>query len=233
VIDVADQLGLQRPLTLFGAYNEGDVSDRKLLRALTQTCRHLAADFDWQVLQERHSFTTIAAEIQTAGLPADFDRAVLDTAWDETLRRRLCGPLNAQEWAEAKSGTIGRIEPAFAIMGDTYRLSPTPLAGSTIAFTYIRKAIGKNDDGDLLARFAADTDTTLWDDELITLGMVMNHLKNDHEAYASEQLDFEKMKADWIKRDGGGRVLRMGGAAKSSDDMVRRMKSAALIVPES
>lgn len=229
--DIADQLGLQRPSTLFGVYDEGDTSDRKILRAITQTCKHLAADYDWQTLQARHSFTTIAAEAQTSGLPTDFERMVINTAWDEDLNRPLCGPYNAQEWAEVQSSLIARIEPAFAILGDVFYLAPEPPAGRTIAYTYIRDSIGKNAAGTRKARFTVDTDTTLWDDELITAGAVMFHLKNDKEAFATEHQDFEKIKADRIKRDGGGRVLYMGGGYKNdANGMVERLKSAALII---
>jgi hypothetical protein len=227
--DVADDLSIQRPSTLFPTYNEGDSTDRKLFRALAKTCQFIAASYDWSVLQNRHAWAATAAEVQPA-LPSDWLRMVMDTAWDETLRRPLCGPLSPQEWAEAKSSAIGRIEPAFVLVGTELRMVPAPPAGRLFAVGYVSNAIGTDASGARIARFGADNDRPLWDDELVTLGTVYHWRKAERYDYAQDEVDFRVMMQDRIKRDGGGRVVRMGGKANTSHDMVDRMKSAALFI---
>lgn len=230
--DAADELSIHRPTTLFPVYNEGDASDRKILRALTRACRYMAASFEWSALKGRHSWQATATEVQPA-LPADLLRVIPGTSWDDTLRRPLCGPLSDAEWAEAKSSAIGRIEPAYAILGGELVMTPVPEAGRQFSFMYVRDAIGKDVGGNRIARFTADSDLPLWDDELVILGMVWQWRKAERYDYAQDELDFKLMMQDRIKRDGGGRDLSMGAPAASSNDMVARMKSAALFIDPS
>jgi hypothetical protein len=227
----ADRLDLQRPATLFAAYNEGDTSDRKLLDAIHQTCEHLAATYDWQCLQAQTAFDTLAQEMQN-GLPLDFKRIVMGTVWNSTLRRPVPGPLDSREIAEAISGAVGRIEPAFYIQGDAIYMRPAPPVDQSIVFTYIRDAVGDMG-GVYIGAFSVpehDAAVALWHDDLVLAGTVLNYLRNAHDSYAQEELTFERIKADHIKRDGGGRRLDMGGGARSADDMVQRLKSSAIII---
>jgi len=47
--DICDDpgVGLERPASLFGAYDEGDATPQRILRALTRTIRSLAARREW------------------------------------------------------------------------------------------------------------------------------------------------------------------------------------------
>lgn len=227
--DAADDLSIHRPPTLFGAYNEGDAGDRKLVRALTRACRYMSASYDWSVLKRRHAWAATATEEQPS-LPTDFERVIMGTAWDDDLRRELCGPLSDQEWAEAKSSAIGRIEPAYVIYGKTLLMQPVPEAGRQFSLMYISNAIGRDAEGGLIERFSADSDTPLWGDELVTLGTIWQYRKAERYDYAQDELDFKLLMQDRIKRDGGGKALDMGGPVKSSADMVARLKSAVFFI---
>jgi hypothetical protein len=68
----------------------------------------------------------------------------------------------------------------------------------------------------------------LWDDELMIQGVVMNYRKIDRLDFASDQIDFERLMADRIKRDGGARILRMHGG--SSDRLAMGRHSPLVIV---
>jgi hypothetical protein len=228
--EAADALSLQRPLSLFGAYDEGDTSDRLLLRALNQTCRHLATSFDWSVLKADHVFATVPQAEQTGAVPADFLRLVIGTVMDRSLRRPLDGPLSDVEYATSSSGTASRVEPAFVLRGDRFFMVPAPPAGRSIAFTYIRGVVGRSSAGVLLQQFASDFDRTLWDNELILLGTVYHARKMSRSDYAQDERDFRAAVHDRIKRDGGGRVLSMADADRDAAGMVARMKRAALVI---
>lgn len=81
-----------------------------------------------------------------------------------------------------------------------------------------------------LARFADDTDTALWDDELMTLGAILHFRQGERYDYAEDKFAFERMMADRIKQDGGRRILSMGGGMSSADDRVAARKNNALII---
>lgn len=228
--DACDDLSIQRPVTLFPASNEGDASDRKLTRALTRTLQFLTASYDWSVLQVRHVWTATATEAQADGLPVDYLRPIMGTAWDDTLRRPLVGPLTAQEWNQFKSSAIGRIEPAYAIFGAELLMNPIPVAGREFSYMYIRNAIAMDAADLMINKLGADSDIPLWDDELITQGVVYHWKKAERYDYAQDEIDFKTLMQDRIKRDGGGRILQMGERHNSANDMVQRMKQAALFI---
>lgn len=228
--DVCGPLSLQQPVTLFADYDEGDTTGIRLLRAISQTCGYLVASFDWSVLKARHSFTTTATQAQATGLPSDFLRMIIGTAWNDTLRRQLCGPLSDEEWAGTLSSPVARIEPAWSLDGGVFSMAPPPNAGETVSFSYIRNAIGRNAATARISRFTDDADSALWDDELVTLGAVYHFRKMERFDYAQDEIDFKLCMQDRIKRDGGGKVLRMGGGSDSASDMVAKMKSGALFI---
>ena len=81
-----------------------------------------------------------------------------------------------------------------------------------------------------LTRFAADTDTTLWDDELITRGIVFEYRKGERLDYAQDKADFETLKADRIKQDGGRRKIAMNRGGDTAADRIAQMRSAAVVI---
>lgn len=82
-----------------------------------------------------------------------------------------------------------------------------------------------------LTRFLADTNLTLWDDELIVRGIVYEYRKGERFDYAQDLADFEKCKADALKRDGGRRRINMRGTKPSTaNDRLAAIKSAAVII---
>jgi hypothetical protein len=231
--EAASLLGLQVPSTLFGSYNEGDTSAVKLKRAVNQTVNYLRREFDWSRNKLRVTIEALGAELQTGKLPADLldDRILPGTFWDESLKREVCGPLSDGEYAETKSGAINRAEPAWMIMGGELYLTPAPPADREYSFTYMRNTVGKTSGGARLAKFTANTDVPMWSDETMLLGVIYHHRKNERFDYGQDELDFKLAVQNELKTDGGGKVLRFGGA-RSAADLVARMKQAAIIIPE-
>lgn len=215
-LDICDDPGvnLQRPMSLFGAYDEGDTTDRRLVRAFTKTARYLAGRYEWQGLKREHTFTTVAAEIQPNGAPPDLLRPVQDTMWVAGLR--VIGPINDEDWAAMRAGRLPQSFPAFRIYGDALHLWPKPGVGQSVAYQYISTAIGTAapvspaTERTPISRFTADTDKALWDDEIMTLGAIYQYRKALRKDYAQDQQDFEVCVLDRIKADGGSRILSMG-----------------------
>lgn len=142
--DVADELSLSRPATLFPeAGTEADTDARKLLRALTKTVKYIAANYDWQVLRGEKNFVTVAQEWQPNTIPDDFLRFSLDGYfYNRTRRWKLSGPTSAAEWQRLKLYGIAAFPGYYSLASEHLRIYPEPPAGEEIHFTYIRDAIG-------------------------------------------------------------------------------------------
>lgn len=218
---------LERPTTLFPDYDEGDTTPHDMVRAVTACARNLRDGYDWSVSKARHTFTALASETQTGKLPADFHRFIARSFWKSSTRQQVCGPLTDDEYAELKSGIQSRVMTAYHMLGGELLLLPEPTTSDTFAFGYIRTSIGKDDANARIDVFTEDTDVPLWDEELMILGTVYHYRKAKR--YDAEQAfaDFEKCRMDRIKRDGGARILQMGGAAGS--DQSNKMKQAVII----
>lgn len=220
---------LERPSTLFPTYDEGDTTAQDMLRAVTACARSLRDGYDWSICKARHTFTALAQEVQTNKLPSDFHRIIEDTFWRSSTRTKVCGPLSDEDYGELKSGIVSRVTTAYYMQGGELSLIPDPTTSDTFAFQYIRTAIGKNASNVRLAAFTADTDVPLWDDELMIAGAVYFYRKNKKLDAQQAYADYEVLRRDRIKKDGGGRVLHMGGYRETSDEMVARMKQGVIL----
>jgi hypothetical protein len=204
--DAADELRIYRPSSAVTTTDEAAV---QLLRHLTKTCKALANRYDWQVLRSQHTFTTSAAAEQTGATPDDFLRYVQNTMYNRTERRHVRGPLSPAEWQKYQADTTTPVFDNFYKRGNTIYITPTPEAGETIAFEYIKNAIGTTEGGTDLTRFSNDDDVPFWNEELLTLGVVYRYRQAERLDYAEEMREFELAYADLVKQDGGRRFLDM------------------------
>lgn len=207
--DATADLSLSTTSTLFGtAYND---NARKLLRHLVRTIKDLAASADWQLLKREQTWTTTATAAQADAIPSDFLRFVPYSMWNRTTTFPIAGPLTSPEWQAHQASSVSRIEDVFYMRADTLYMAPTPPAGETIAFEYITKNIGTDASSTALAAFTADTDIPYFDDELLIAGIVWRYLSAEGQDYSEAFREFEKLKANRWKEDGGSRALDMSG----------------------
>lgn len=229
---VGPSLNLRRPITLFAEADEGDTSHLKLLRALTKTVKFLAGDADWQVLKREHTFTSAGTETEPNAFPSDFLRFVPKTIYDRTRHWELPDPLSPQDWQARKALLATTVIPEIIIAGDTWKFAPAPPNGDLIAYWYITNTIGKDKDGTRIARFTDDLDKPYFDDELVILGIEMNYRMGEGLDYAQQAHDFDQMRADRFKQDGGRKTIDMSGgyAGQTANQRLERLKSNAIIV---
>jgi hypothetical protein len=206
--DVAVDVSLAQPSELVGDTGDG----AELLRHITRTCRQLAQK-DWSFLRKEQTFTTIAAQIQTSGVPGDFLRIVDGTSWNRTERRPLEGPLSPQEWASYIANVSGGIRDQFRFIGGNYEMYPAPSAGDTIAYEYIKNTIGTDSTGTTeRAAFSVDTDLTHFDDELVILGALWRYKQAQGGDYSEEYVEYQVRLAELYASDGGNDKLDMSGS---------------------
>lgn len=105
-------------------------------------------------------------------LPSGFKSIINDTEWDRTNRWPLLGPKSPQEWQFIKGGVVSNgPRLRFRIMDNRLLINPNPSDGHIIAFEYISNAWASSSTGTDKTAFSADSDTCVFDDQLMINGI--------------------------------------------------------------
>lgn len=217
------ELGLPVPATVVVNTSNTQAQARQMLALANAAGRSLVRVHEWSVLTTLATLTTVAAQSDYE-LPADFDRIVSETFWDESERERLIGPDNAQNDRYRRSSTIGSVSvrKVFRQFGRNFvRIYPTPTAVQTLSFEYMsRNWVQPDGDVDATALFAADTDVPLFDQDLMVKEIKWRFL-------AAKGMDTAVTMAEWrtvldqlIAADLGGSTINMGPCADDDFDVV-------------
>jgi hypothetical protein len=196
----ADELGLAEPSAIVGMSDDQDAVT--LLRMAKEEGRTLARRCKWEALTREHTFSTVAADIQVSSIPVDFESMVPDTVFNRTTRRRVAGPLTAEEWQSYKSSLVTRVDPAYRIRQGAFLMTPQPPAGETIAYEYVSKYWCVSSGGTRQETWLADTDTALLDEGVIVLGVIWRYRKTRGLEYQEDFAEYNRQVMDLIHRDG-------------------------------
>lgn len=229
IVQIAcDRLGIARPSVVMASTDD----TIRVMRALaTQEGRELAARATWQRLTLEASFTTIAASIQTGVIPTDFARFISRTAWNHTRRQPMLGPMEPHQWQALTASVTTSQNAIWRQRGNDFLILPTPTAGDSIKFEYV-SSYWVDTDADGLGEadaWAADANTSLLSEELLTLGVVWRWLKRNRLQYADEFAEYTAQVNQAIARDGGRAVVNMGaGGWRYADGDVSVTDSSGL-----
>lgn len=205
--DAASQLGLRQPSTIVGST---DLTAQILFRFANQGGKELARYHDWQALTVEALVTATASVVQAGALsPADFDRMIYNAEiWNRTDNLRYTGPTPQRIWQQLQTGVAGGVVGWWRIKGSELNLFPAPVAGKIIAFEYVSKRWARSSGGTAQAKYMADTDITVLDEDLITLELVWRFRHSRGFAqYAEDMATCEREKEKAASRDRGtGRI---------------------------
>ncbi len=197
--EAAIELNLMPPVSVIASANP---QVRLLRRLASQEGKSLAGRHNWQALLLQNTFTTEAAEAQSAAaIPADFDRMIPESMFNRTTNRRIEGPLDSNTWQSIQSSLVTFVNPAFRIRDNGMYITPAPAAGNTVAYEYITTHWCSSVGGPV-GDWAADTDTYLLNDESMVLGIVWRFKKSKGFAWNDDFLVYERYVGDLIVRDG-------------------------------
>lgn len=197
--DAADEIGIQQPSSII---SNADPDAQKLLRLANKVGKRLMKGYAWQVLRKEQTFTSVATETQTSILPSDFDRFVSETFWNRTDKVLLSGPIHATEWQSLKALNYSdETRPKFVHRGSSVLVIPTMSAGKTLAFEYVSQNWCQSSGGTGQTAWAADTDTGVLDEELLTLALIVAHLATEGLPLDQPLNDFNKYCDRMIKND--------------------------------
>jgi len=195
---VTDEVGILRPATI-ASNTEPDA--QKLLRYANKVGKRLMKVFPWQVLRTEKTFTAIAGGVQTGILPADFDRIVPETFWNRSGSELITGPVGAVEWQGYKTFGYNYPERRFIYRGNSVEIIQDMAGGETLAFEYISNHWCQSASAVGQAALAADTDTTIIDEDLLIAGMVYAYLDGEDLPAQSARADFEEYFTTLMEND--------------------------------
>ncbi len=206
--EAASELGLRQPATIVGST---DLTAQILYRLANAAGKQLARYHNWQALIVEQTFTTLAAQEQTDALdPDDYDRMIYNAeVWNRSQDLRYTGPTPQRIWQQLQTGIVsGGLVGWWRIIGGQMNIYPAPTAGETLAFEYISKRWARSSGGTAQEKFLADTDTTVLDEDLITLELIWRFRQSrGFPQYAEDMATCEREKEKAASRDRGtGRI---------------------------
>lgn len=208
--DAANEVGVDAPDTVIGNTDPNVV---RLLALSNRGGKALARRYPWQELTKEFTHTTLAAESQglVESIMPGFNWDVYHTIWNRTLQQSVDGPLFPREWQHLKAMGISGPYPQFRIREKTLRCIPTPTAGQTFAGEYVSRYWCQSSGGTGRDRWAADDDTGVLNEDLLTLDLIWRWKASQGLAYAEEKQEAEIQINQAMAVNGSNRILNLEG----------------------
>lgn len=185
VQDVLGETGLDTVNTVVGT---SEPRAPPLFAVARRALERVSAEYNWPQLLETHTFPTVDGTADY-DLPSDFDKLILDTAYDATSDYKLIGGVTPAEWqfTNIHGGALsGR---KFHITGfpRKLRLTPTPTEVVSLMFLYKTNKHAVAVDGTTgKATFTLNNDSCKVGDNLVAMDMKWRYLKQRGFDYAEE-----------------------------------------------
>lgn len=139
--------------------------------------------------------TTLTFAKQDYAVPSGYDRMVSDTNWDRTNHWRNLGAKTSQDWQWFQGGVVS-VGPRerFRIYNNNLRIFPAVTTVYNIAYEYVSNfsVIATGGTAGTKATFTVDTDTCVFQDDLMAAGLKMYFLKAKKLDYGAELEEFSR-----------------------------------------
>lgn len=203
---VCPRLGIAKPAAVASSQDPQLI---QLIALANEEGQDLSSRYPWQALQNESTFSTVATESQgaIATLAGSGFRYVLnDIMWNRDLRRPVFGPLAPYQWQQLKAQNLTGPWNQFRIRGGNVLFIPAPAASQTIAFEWQSKFWANS-----AATWILDADTSLLDEEVMTMGIIWRWKAAKGLEYAEDMNKYERLVSDLMARDGGKAKLNLNG----------------------
>ena len=113
-------------------------------------------------------------------MPSDYDRLIDRTDWDKSKHWEMLGPETAQQWQWLKSGYIStgpRVR--YRVLGNYFQIWPPMGTNEYLGFEYVSNLWVTATGGTAPTKtsFTVDTDTCIFPDRLIVLGLKLKYFQ--------------------------------------------------------
>lgn len=215
--NASGRAGVIRPSS---AFSSTDLQVQQLVGMAQQEGIELAEGFEWKILTKEKTFTCTAAAAQTGAIASDFDRFLPETFFNRSQKRPVFGPISAQEWQFTQAVVATTLVESFRVRGSDILITPTPNGTDSYAYEYIGNKWCQSSGGTAQSAWAADTDTGILSEEIMTLGVIWRFRKSKGLDYDEDFRTYEMAKARAQTKDGGRRRLNfarrnMAGLARA------------------
>ena len=174
----------------------------------------LSVDSSTQVtLTQAASATSIGATLNFGQtiypLPSDFDRQIDRTHYDKSKRWEMLGPETAQQWEFLKSSYIStgpRLRYRF--IGGNFQIWPNVTTNEYLGYEYVSNG-WVNQTTTPQSSFTADTDTCIFPDRLMVLGLKLRFFEVKGFDSTAYYRDFYQQLNIAKSNDGGSMTLSM------------------------
>lgn len=194
--DVADLVGAQRPSAVIGS---SDQTARRMLAQIKLECALLVKRHHWSALIREATITTAAGTASYA-VESDFDRILVDTAWDATNYWQMKGSLTPAQWQWAKRSQVAqpsnrrrfRVKWDSASLAREVFIDPTPSADDeSLVYEYVSNNYCQATGGGALkSAWSVDTDVPLLPEMLLQLGLRWRYLNSRGLPYLEEKKEY-------------------------------------------
>lgn len=143
-------------------------------------------------------------------MPSDYDRKVDRTDWDKSKHWEMLGPETAQQWEWLLSGYIAtgpRIR--YRIFGGYYQIWPMVTTSEVLGFEYVSNAWASSSGGTAQTSILADTDTCIFPDRLMVLGLKQKYFEAKGFDASAFQRDYNAQLQIAMANDAGSPTLSM------------------------
>ena len=143
-------------------------------------------------------------------LPSDYDRQIDRTHYDKSKRWEMLGPETPQQWEFLHSSYISTgPRMRYRIMEGKFQIWPMVSTNEYLRFEYVSNAWVNDSGGTAKSAFSADTDTCIYPDRLMTLGLKKKFL--EAKGLSSEAVSNEYFQQLSIAKsnDAGSQTLSM------------------------
>lgn len=205
----ATKIGIPQPTT---AIDNNDPQVQTLLTYANEEGEELARYGAWEEITKEQTFTSVAQDEQTGALPSDFVAFLNGSFFNRTTRRKVFGPISAQQWQREKATVVASgISDFFRVRAGEIIITPEIPAGEELAFEYTSTLwVDTDADGTAdSASWVADDDTSVLEERLISLGIVWRFLAKSGLPWQTQHATYITEVEKALGRQGGAPVLNM------------------------
>lgn len=143
-------------------------------------------------------------------LPSDFDRQIDRTHYDKSKRWEMLGPETPQQWEFLLSSYISTgPRMRYRIMGNKFQIWPITSTNEFLGFEYVSNGWAESSDGTPQSSFLADSDTCIYPDRLMVLGIKKKYFEVKGFDTTAFERDFQAQLSIARSNDSGSPTLSM------------------------
>lgn len=194
--------------------NTSQKDAQALFEHANETGKALLWSHDWQAVTKAASFAASATSAQPllTTIASDYLRMRNDGLFNRTQSRRYIGPVDPQRYEHDLSMISSVSADIWYLQENRIYIRPPPSAGNVIAFRYIsaKWVYGTGDTAPTKTAFSADSDTSVFDEELLCLGIIWRFKQGIGDAYAEDFVKFETFLKAVAARSTPGQTITLG-----------------------